>query len=93
MDLIERSEAIEAVNKALDKETILQSFVRKIAVDAIKGMPSAQPEPSIPISWIKKKIDWLASLDNAFSSLTANILSVMVKQYEEGYDFDADTKG
>jgi len=43
-DLISRREAIDAVQHAFDKETLLSSFVRKVAVDALKTMPSAQPE-------------------------------------------------
>jgi len=33
--------AIDEINKALDRETLLNSFVRKIAVEAVKKMPSA----------------------------------------------------
>jgi hypothetical protein len=43
-DLISRKAAIDAINKALDRETLLNSFVRKVAVDALKTMPPAQPE-------------------------------------------------
>ena len=43
-DLIDRRAAIDAVQHAFDRETLLNSFVRKVAVDALKTMPSAQPE-------------------------------------------------
>ena len=43
-DLIDRRDAIDAVQHAFDKETVLNSFVRKVAIDALKVMPSAQPE-------------------------------------------------
>jgi len=33
--------AIDEINKALDRETLLNSFVRKIAVEAVKKTPSA----------------------------------------------------
>lgn len=33
--------AIDEINKALDRETLLNRFVRKIAVEAVKKMPSA----------------------------------------------------
>ena len=33
--------AIDEINKALDRETMLNSFVRKIAVEAVKKTPSA----------------------------------------------------
>ena len=38
---IDRQTAIDEINKALDRETLLNSFVRKIAVEAVKKMPSA----------------------------------------------------
>ena len=40
-DLIKREDAITAINKSLDRETLLNSFVRKIAIDAIIQVPSA----------------------------------------------------
>lgn len=43
-DLISRQAAIETIQRAFDRETLLYSFVRKVAVDALKTMPSAQPE-------------------------------------------------
>ena len=43
-DLISRQAAIDAVQHAFDRETLLNSFVRKVAVDALKTMPSAQPD-------------------------------------------------
>ena len=43
-DLISRQAAIDAVEHAFDRETILNRFVRKIAISALKVMPSAQPE-------------------------------------------------
>ena len=51
MDSINRQDAIDAVQHAFDKETILNSFVRKVAIDALKALPSAQQEPQwIPVS-------------------------------------------
>lgn len=38
---IEKQAAIDEINKALDRETLLNSFVRKIAVEAVKKMSSA----------------------------------------------------
>ena len=43
-DTISRAKAIEAINKALDRQTLLNRFVRKVAIDAIKQLPPAQPE-------------------------------------------------
>ena len=43
-DSISRQQAIDAIDKALDRQTLLNRFVRKVAVDAIKQLPPAQPE-------------------------------------------------
>ena len=43
-DLISRQAAIDAVENAFDRETILNRFVRKIAISAIRLLPSAQPK-------------------------------------------------
>ena len=40
-DYIRKVDAIDEVNHALDRETILFSFVRKVAISALKKMPSA----------------------------------------------------
>lgn len=42
--LISLQAAIDAVQHAFDRKTLLNSFVRKVAVDALKTLPSAQPE-------------------------------------------------
>lgn len=49
-------------------------------------MPSAQPEPAIPLQWIEAQIEWLKSLDNAFSTLTAVQISVMVNKWKGEQD-------
>ena len=43
-DLISRQAAIDAVENAFDRETILNRFVRKIAISALRKMSSAQSE-------------------------------------------------
>ncbi len=53
---------------------------------AIQNLPSAQSEPAIPLSWIEGQIKWLKSLDNAFSTLTAGQISVMVNKWKDGQD-------
>ena len=44
MDLISRQAAIDAIENAFDRETILNRFVRKIAISAVRLLPPAQPE-------------------------------------------------
>ena len=43
-DLISRQAAVDAIQHAFDRETLLNSFVRKVAVDALKTMPSIKPQ-------------------------------------------------
>jgi len=54
-------DAINALNKSFDRETLLNHFVRKVAIDAIKQLPSAQPERKKG-KWINKKPRWIGSL-------------------------------
>ena len=54
-DLISRQAAIDAVNNAFDRETLLTGFVRSIAVRAIRDMQSAQPEPSDAVYRLYKR--------------------------------------
>ena len=43
-DTIDRQAAIDAIESAFDRETILNRFVRKIAISAVRKLPSAQPD-------------------------------------------------
>lgn len=55
-DLISREDAIHAVNKAFDRETLLNTFVRSIAVKALNTMPSAEPVRHGRWIYIYKKV-------------------------------------
>jgi hypothetical protein len=46
-------------------------------------LPDAQPEPAIPLQWIERQIEWLKSLDNAFSTLTVGQISAMVNKWKD----------
>ena len=81
-DIISRRDAINAVNNAFDRETLLTGFVRSIAVRAIRDMPSAQPEEAIPVAWIEARIKRFMTMDNAFGGLTANIMLVMLNEWK-----------
>ena len=50
-------------------------------VYTVQNMPSVQPEPSVPLSWIEEHIEWLKSLDNEFTNLAAAHISAMVKKW------------
>ena len=41
-DYISRQAAIDAIIKAFDRETLVNSLVRKVAVDAVKVLPPVQ---------------------------------------------------
>lgn len=41
-DYISRQDAVDAIGKSLDRETILLQFVRRLAIGAVKGLPSAR---------------------------------------------------
>jgi DNA-directed RNA polymerase subunit RPC12/RpoP len=51
-DYIRKADAIDEVNHALDRETILFSFVRKVAISALKKMPSADVAPVRHGRWL-----------------------------------------
>lgn len=51
-DLISRQAAIDAIENAFDRETILNRFVRKIVISAVRLLPSAQPERMTNFEWI-----------------------------------------
>ena len=44
-EYIRKAKAIEEVNCALDRETLLFSFVRKVTISALKRLPSADVVP------------------------------------------------
>lgn len=60
----------------------INNFKQKLSV--LEILPSA--EPAIPLSWIEGQIEWLKSLDNAFSTLTAVQISSMVKKWKDEQD-------
>ena len=96
-DLISRQAAIDAIGKKSDEiyktkqkgatyphDDFFQGMA--YAGNVVEQMPSAQPEPAIPLQWIEAQIEWLKSLDNAFSTLTAGQISAMVNKWEDEQD-------
>lgn len=84
-DLIDRQAAIDAFDKQnwnLLNIPICKE-IRNAAKDTIRALPSAQPEPAIPLSWIEGQIEWLKSLDNAFSTLTAGQILAMMNKWKD----------
>ena len=93
-DLIDRQAARHALCKAVHNGedvpcenqtasclwtgTRVCDFVREI-----DALPTVQPEPSIPLSWVEKYIEWLKSFDNEFANLESAHISVMVKKWRD----------
>ena len=50
-EYIRKQDAFDAVNHALDRETILFSFVRKVAISALKGLHAADVVPVVHSQW------------------------------------------
>ena len=75
-------DAREAVYNLAEKIGIHQLFALTVE---LRGEP-AQPEPSIPLSWIEEYIEWIKSVDNEFTSLEAAHISVMVKKWRDEQD-------
>ena len=69
-DLIDRQAAIDALDCISGVEEVLRS------------LPSAQPEPAIPISWLEKEIKRLESYENSFAVLDAVQLKALIKRWE-----------
>jgi hypothetical protein len=51
-EYIDKQAAIDNIEKSFDKETILNRFVRKIAISAVRRMESADVCPIIRGNWI-----------------------------------------
>ena len=88
-DVIYRHDAIDAVDAIGHIATMSDGdkCIRRSAVKyTLSMLPSAQPEPSIPLSWIEEHIKWLKSLDNEFANLAAIHISVMVKKWRSEQD-------
>jgi len=52
IEYIRKADAVDAVNHALDRETILFSFVRKVAISALKKIAPADAAPVVHAYWI-----------------------------------------
>ena len=77
-----KHELMQRVNASVQDE---QGWLGAVAecLDEIEDLPSAQPEPAIPMSWIENHIAWLKSLDTSFSALTALQISTMVQKWKD----------
>jgi len=88
-DLISKTEIVEHLRRMLEATVpntdYDEGFVDGVefGVSTVSTMPTIQPEPAIPLSWIEKHIEWHKSLDNEFANLAAAHISVMVKKWRD----------
>ena len=92
-DCISRQMAIEAVEKSMYENPHENAILRGMHdhehrhfLTILMGLPSAQPEPAIPLSWIEGQIKWLKSMDNAFATLSAEQISALVNKWKDEQD-------
>jgi rubredoxin len=86
-DLISRQAAIDAVSKALDRQTLLYGFVRKVALDAIKNLPTVQPE--------RKRGHWVEIGDEPYDKWECDVCGFVIdgsgcidpEEYRDVYKF------
>lgn len=85
-DVVSRQAAIDALQKCR-KHCIdpFDSYHIDIqdAENQLSKVPTIQTEPSIPLSWIEKHIEWHKSLDNVFAELVAAHISAMVNKWRD----------
>ena len=49
--------------------------------NAVMSLPTIQPEPAIPLSWIEKHIRVAKRSDNEFAKLVVGYISIMLKKW------------
>ena len=84
-DIIYRQAAIEAIRASTSKYTgfmEMEMYTDDDAVEAIEGLPSAQPD-EIPIEWIDKHLEWLDNCDNDFAQLAKVGIRAMVELWKK----------
>lgn len=82
-DLIDRQAAIDAIENAFDRETILNRFVRKIAISAVRLLPSAQPETPSYVAEIESEYKKWLSMPHINKPLAKALYEVWKKHDRE----------
>ena len=86
MELIDRQQALEIkFSNAIVRRCAVYVRMDEL-VNKLNALPTVQPEPAIPLSWIEKHIEWHKSLDSEFANLAAAHISVMVKKWRDEQD-------
>ena len=82
-DLISRQAAIQTALEFI-VEYLGGAFdenLQKKMIERMNALPSTQPEPAIPISWIEEEIERLESRKNSFAVLDAMQLKALIKRW------------
>ena len=79
-ELIRKQDAIEAVNRALDRETLLNRLVRKVAIDAIRIVPPVQSD--VP----EMNVGDMISRQAALEMLMAQNVIMDGSEYHNGFN-------
>ncbi len=86
-DPIERQDAIDVVKRLMGDYELSRTVQTGLYI-----LPSAQPEPAIPISWLEKEIEHLESYENSFAVLDAMQLKALIKRWESEQNDTDDTE-
>lgn len=65
------------------QQTVTIADILDSVCDGYTALPHAQFEPSIPLSWIEKHIEWLKGIDNKFAKLVVGYISIMLKKWRD----------
>ena len=68
---------------SMEESTRKEEIIKPLSGRKIDWETDVVSTEAIPLTWIDKHIAWLEGLDNAFSTLTALDIRVMVKQWKE----------
>lgn len=83
-DPIERQDIIKELESWLKVDGYSEGELNiiKAVLYELQSLPSAQPEPAIPISWIEEEIKRLESRKSSFAVLDAVQLKALIKRWE-----------
>ena len=79
MDVVEESRRLNHHQNG--REACAHEYEHRHFLKILRNMPSAQPEPAIPISWLEKEIERIESRKNSFAVLDAVQLKALIKRW------------
>jgi len=87
-DLISRHDALDAlVEKGQQSRRYKLGETWELNFEEIReALETVPPKPAIPLQWIETQIEWLKSLNDAFSTLYSVQISAMVNRWKDEQD-------